>query len=208
VRATRAVRVRYASRAAGDRGQTVGIYIVAMAALFFLAFAYFAVGQASVARNGAQTAADAAALAAARADRDAVQDEFLAALMSGDAAGLTALLGDLGSHAGPACSAASAYAEANRAEVTAGGCVAAAAGKGYTVTVKSRRSVGTSVVPDTEKMYAKATATAVVDSRCTFGSASGHDLKFSCKQGEVTLDPTSGDFRLDLSTFYTVHLSR
>ena len=29
-------------------GQTLGLYIVAVAALFFLAFAFFAVGQASV----------------------------------------------------------------------------------------------------------------------------------------------------------------
>jgi Flp pilus assembly protein TadG len=202
----RAARALRASR--GDGGQTIGLYIIAMAALFFLAFAYFAVGQASVARGGAQTAADAAALAAARADRDAVQDAFLAALKSGDPAGLSDLLGDLGSHRRSACSAASAYAEANRAEIVAGGCVPAAAGRGYTVTVKSQGPVGTSVVPDTEKMYAKATATAVVDPRCTFGSASGHHLKFDCKQGEVTVDPTSGDFRLDLSTFYTVHLSR
>lgn len=178
-----------------------------MAALFFLAFAFFAVGQASVARNGAQTAADAAALAAARADRDAVQDVFLAALTSGDTGKLTGLLKDLGRHDRAACGAAAAYAGDNRARVAAGGCVPLAGGQGYTVTVQSVDSVGTSVVDGTERIHAKATATAVIDSRCTLGPASGHTWSFTCDHRDVTIDPTSGDFRLDLSTFYTVHLS-
>ncbi|MGV9241848.1 pilus assembly protein TadG-related protein, partial [Streptomyces nigra] len=49
----------------GDTGQAFPIYITVAAGLLFLAFAYLAVGQAAANRNGAQTAADAAALAAA-----------------------------------------------------------------------------------------------------------------------------------------------
>lgn len=49
-----------------------------VAGLLFLAFAYFAVGQAAVNRNGAQTAADAAALAAAQETRDGLADLWVA----------------------------------------------------------------------------------------------------------------------------------
>lgn len=210
---------------------------MAMGALFFLAFAYFAVGQASVSRNQAQTAADAAALAAARADRDAVRDAFLAALDSGDVDALTNLLKDVDWHDGAACSAAATYAADNSAEIPAGNCVRAVDGVGYTVTVKSRKSVGTSVVDGTEKIFAKATATAVVEPRCVMGPDQGpspstggpsespsagtagptpgagglqpsRTFGFVCDDHELTLDPSSADFRLDLSTFYAVHLSR
>jgi hypothetical protein len=40
----------------GDAGQAFPIYIVVVGGLLFLAFAYFAVGQAAANRNGAQTA--------------------------------------------------------------------------------------------------------------------------------------------------------
>ncbi|CAG6394140.1 pilus assembly protein TadG-related protein [Streptomyces cocklensis] len=179
-----------------------------MAALFFLAFAFFAVGQASVARNGAQTAADAAALAAARADRDAVGEDFLAALTSGDLGRLSHLLTDLGQHDESACGAAADYAGRNGAEILAGGCVPAEGLPGYTVTVRSIDSVGKSVVDGTEEIHAKATATAVVSPRCVLGSKRGSLLGFTCDNQDVTVDPTSDTFRLDLSTFYTVHLSR
>lgn len=53
-----------------DAGQAFPIYITVVAGLLFLAFAYLAVGQAAVNRGGAQTAADAAALAAAQDTRD------------------------------------------------------------------------------------------------------------------------------------------
>ena len=57
-------------RSPRDDGQAFPIYITVVGGLLFLAFAYFAVGQAAVNRNGAQTAADAAALAAAQEARD------------------------------------------------------------------------------------------------------------------------------------------
>ena len=50
----------------GDAGQAFPIYITVVGGLLFLALAYFAVGQATVNRGGAQTAADAASLAAAQ----------------------------------------------------------------------------------------------------------------------------------------------
>lgn len=186
----------------------MGIYIVAMSALFFLAFAYFAVGQASVARNQAQTAADAAALAAARADRDALRDTLLGALQSGDLTAITGLFHALDWHDSAACSAAADYAADNGADIPPGGCVHASDGLGYTVTVRSRKPVGKSVVGSTRTTFAKATATAVVEPRCVVGPKDGKILGFVCDNQDVTVDPMSEDFRLDLSTFYTVHLSR
>ncbi|MFI0940733.1 pilus assembly protein TadG-related protein [Streptomyces sp. NPDC021020] len=186
----------------------MGIYIVAMAALFFLAFAYFAVGQASVTRGQAQTAADAAALAAARADRDALRDDFLQAVTAGDVDALTGLLANLGQHDAAACAAAAGYADRNGAEIPPGGCVPADDGDGYTVTVRSRDAVGKSAVDGTEEIHAKATATAVVEPRCVVGPKEGQVLGFTCDHRDVTIDPTSAGFRLDLSTFYTVHLSQ
>lgn len=181
-----------------------------MAALFFLAFAYFAVGQAAVVRNSAQTAADSAALAAARADRDAASADFLAALTSGDLVQLGKLLANLGAHDAEACAAASSYAGQNDAAVDAPDGCGRASGVplGYTVSVTTLGTVGTSVVDGTETKHAKATATAVVEPRCGLGDKDGNAIGFICNGDHVTVDPTAGGFVLDLSTFYTVHLSK
>ncbi|MEE4543541.1 pilus assembly protein TadG-related protein [Streptomyces sp. V4-01] len=194
------------SRAAhGDRGQTIGVYIVAMAALFFLAFAYFAVGQAAVTRNSAQTAADAAALAAARQERDDVHDAFLAALLAGDGTAIGDLLAKV-TGAGDPCGAASAYAEQNHASL--GPCVPVADPPGFTVQVVTRGTVGRSVVKGSEDVHGKATATAVVEPRCHVGDTSGHTVNFSCRNGPLAVDPTAPGFVLDLSAFFSVHLSK
>ncbi|WP_123457467.1 pilus assembly protein TadG-related protein [Streptomyces sp. PanSC19] len=58
----------------GDEGQAFPVYVAVIAGLLFLAFAYFLVGQAALTRNGAQTAADAAALAAAQDAREQLRD--------------------------------------------------------------------------------------------------------------------------------------
>jgi hypothetical protein len=189
----------------GDRGQTLGIYIVAVAALFFLAFAFFAVGQAASLRNSAQTAADAAALAAARHERDNLADPFLAALTGGDLDALKKLLDGLGIDGEGACDAASAYAADNDAAVT--DCEAVSGPPGYKVRIVTGKTVGNSAVQGTEDLPAKATATAVIEPRCAMGDKEGSGLTFSCDGDEVTVDPTQGGFRLDLAEFFTVHLS-
>ncbi len=66
-----------------DAGQTLPIYVVAIGGLLFLALAFFAVGQAAATRNGAQTAADAAALAAGQKYRDDLRKGFLDELRGG-----------------------------------------------------------------------------------------------------------------------------
>lgn len=186
----------------------MGIYIVAIAALFFLAFAYFAVAQATVVRGSAQTAADAAALAAAREYRDEVHDAFLHALLGGDLTALGTLLTDLGTDDGQACTAAQTYAADNKADVVSGGCVRVDGPPGYTVDVVSRDTVGSSVIDGTENKHARASATAVVQPRCTADRKDGHGVSFACNGGDLVVDPTARDFTLDLSDFYSVHLSK
>jgi hypothetical protein len=180
-----------------------------MAALFFLAFAYFAVGQAAVTHNGAQTAADSAALAGAREERDSLKGAFLAALTGGDLDALGHLLG-----AGPSSGgcdadvqdAAGRYAHDNGATLES--CEGVADPPGVTVEVITDGAVGRSVVRGTQNEHARATATAVVEPRCHAGTKDGHSIDFSCDSGPLTIDPTAGGFTLDLSDFYSVHLSK
>ncbi|WNI19756.1 pilus assembly protein TadG-related protein [Streptomyces sp. ITFR-21] len=179
-----------------------------MAALFFLSFAYLAVGQASVARNGAQTAADAAALAAAREERDLLGNQFLAALLAGDQAALRQLLtyaaGEAGCGGAPGAAAAD-YAADNQAELT--DCAPVFGPPGFRVAVRTLGTVGPSVVPGTEDIKAVAHATAVLEPRCTLGGLSLPVVDFDCDNGPLDIDPTDAGFILDLSDFYTVHLS-
>jgi hypothetical protein len=176
-----------------------------MSALFFLAFAYFAVGQAAVVRNGAQTAADSAALAAARELRDGTKDAFLLALTERDLDALGRLLVDLGESDAAACAAAATYAGDNDADVRS--CARVYGPPGYTVDVITRGTVGNSVIDGTEDKHAKATATAVVEPRCTLAGKDPHGVQFTCSDGELTIDPKADGFTLDLSAFYSVHLS-
>lgn len=177
-----------------------------MAALLFLGVAYFAVAQATVLRNNTQTAADAAALAAARANRDELAAAFLVALQGGDLVQLGHLLAEGGLDDGEPCAAADAYAGDNDAEVTS--CDRVDGPTGYTVGVISKGTVGSSVVDGTETKKAKATATAVVEPRCALDDKDGTAIHFTCHGDVLSVDPTAGDFRLDLSTFYSVHLSK
>jgi Flp pilus assembly protein TadG len=243
-----------ARRFGDDRGQTVGIYIVAMSALFFLAFAYFAVGQATVTRNSAQTAADAAALSAARDYRDQVKDAFLKDLTGGDLKGLGQLLNLTGRQDDNAAQAAAyEYADDNGATVTDFRHPTDDPPT-FTVSVVTKGTVGPSVIDSTKDTKAVARATAVVEPRCalddqglgnqptsgppttgeptggqttgnppTAGQTGGGDggngstpgkgggpgpIHLTCDHtNNVTIDPTSTGFTLDLSDFYSVHLT-
>ncbi|MFG3088395.1 pilus assembly protein TadG-related protein [Streptomyces sp. CAI-85] len=145
----------------GDAGQAFPIYITVVAGLLFLAFAYFAVGQAAVNRNGAQTAADAAALAAAQETRDELAD--LWALDVRDPARWQEIFDGVGGH--NECWRAEQLAAMNDAGNVA--CVPDGLLE-YDVTVQANKSVGTSVVPGTEGRRAHASATAVIEPLCTF----------------------------------------
>ncbi|MFF5155012.1 pilus assembly protein TadG-related protein [Streptomyces sp. NPDC000348] len=174
----------------GDAGQAFPIYLTVVGGLLFLAFAYFAVGQAAVNRNGAQTAADAAALAAAQDTRDALADRWVQdlpdpakwqAIFDGDVDGI-----------GLTCGRAYELAARNDARVD--GCGLAGL-LGYKVDVQTNKTVGDSIVPGTENRRSHATATAVIEPRCTFRPPpedAGEDVLplLTCEGGEEwELDP-------------------
>ncbi|MCM2412071.1 pilus assembly protein TadG-related protein [Streptomyces sp. RKAG290] len=146
-----------------------------VAGLLFLAFAFFAVGQASAKRNGAQGAADAAALAAAQEARDELSVPFLAALRTPN--GLDDFL-RFHQYGWDGCDKAAKLAYDNGAHLDGDPLVPSGCywRSGYlqdrvTARVKTREPVGKSVIPATETKYATATATAVIEFRCTFKPA-------------------------------------
>lgn len=147
-----------------DAGQAFPIYITAVAGLLFLALALFAVGQAGATRNGGQTAADAAALAAAQDYRDQLRKGFLEAIADGSV--WDDLLNGRGLGGTNACDQAQWFAGQNGADVT--DCHGPEfLPTSFTVTVRTRKPVGKTVIPGTETKHAKATAKAVVTPRCT-----------------------------------------
>ncbi|MGY1578223.1 pilus assembly protein TadG-related protein [Streptomyces sp. MN13] len=149
-------------RCRDDSGQAFPIYITVVAGLLFLAFAYLAVGQAAGTRNEAQTAADAAALAAALETRDQLAGEWLENVKD-PAAWQGIFDGDV--QMTDSCWRAHELAAQNDAHVQ--GCGPEGL-LGYEVEVETDEPVGDSIVPGTEDTYAKASAKAVIESRCTF----------------------------------------
>lgn len=151
-------------RSYGDAGQAFPIYITVVGGLLFLALAYFAVGQATVNRGGAQTAADAAALAAAQDARDQLAGEWAEAVLDPGKwqdifEGDVELVGD-------PCSRADQLAGQNDADIQ--GCAGTGVPLGYEVVVQTRRTMGESIVPVTAQKKSRATATAVIEPLCEF----------------------------------------
>ncbi|CAL9436135.1 pilus assembly protein TadG-related protein [Streptomyces sp. enrichment culture] len=170
----------------GDAGQAFPIYITVVGGLLFLAFAYLAVGQAAANRSDAQTAADAAALAAAQDRRDKLADVWLANL-NDPTTWLDIFDGDVGS-LGPSCVRAHELAAANNATVQE---CAPDGLLGFTVEVQTNHTVGESIVPGTEDFKSSERATAVIEPRCTFALPEGaEDLPLlTCKGTPWKLDP-------------------
>ncbi|MEE1756293.1 pilus assembly protein TadG-related protein [Streptomyces sp. SP18CS02] len=189
------------TRSAREAGQASPLYVFMVAGLLFLALAFFAVGQAGATRNGAQSAADAAALAAARESRDQFDLEglgldALSDLFSGD------LIGTVNG-----CGISHSYAGQNGAEVRS--CDWVADGRwGFTVGVESSNPVGDTILPGTEDQHAVAKATAIVEPRCSFTPAEDGDSPspgwLDCEGVDLDLDPA----RLpDPSDLFTVRLA-
>ncbi|MFG2634898.1 pilus assembly protein TadG-related protein [Streptomyces sp. NPDC048362] len=143
-----------------DAGQAFPIYIMVVAGLLFLALAYLTVGQAAVNRSGAQTAADAAALAAAQKTRDQLTDLWVAVVR--DPAKWQAIFD--GDGAGNFCWRADELAAQNDAQVPH--CVPETLA--YTVEVRTNKKVGDSVVPGVADVRSTARARAVIEPLCTF----------------------------------------
>ncbi|MCP9996270.1 pilus assembly protein TadG-related protein [Streptomyces werraensis] len=195
-----------------DSGQAFPIYITVVGGLLFLAFAYLAVGQAAANRNGAQTAADAAALAAAQERRDQLSGAWVENLLDpekwqdifdGMAAGLT-----------PTCWRAEELAASNDATVL--NCYADGL-LSYAVEVRTNKTVGDSIVPGTETKKSRATATAVIEPRCGFElPAEGEEADeaeklptLNCKGGiDWELDPEAPqDLLPKPEDLFDVHLA-
>ncbi|MFI8210571.1 pilus assembly protein TadG-related protein [Streptomyces werraensis] len=195
-----------------DSGQAFPIYITVVGGLLFLAFAYLAVGQAAANRNGAQTAADAAALAAAQERRDQLSGAWVENLLDpekwqdifdGMAAGLT-----------PTCWRAEELAASNDATVL--NCYADGL-LSYTVEVQTNKTVGDSIVPGTETKKSRAMATAVIEPRCGFElPAEGEEADeaerlptLNCKGGiDWELDPEAPqDLLPKPEDLFDVHLA-
>lgn len=154
-----------------DAGQAFPVYIVVVGGLLFLALAFFAVGQAAATRNGAQTAADAAALAAGQKYRDLLTKSLLDGLRDGsyetDRAAWKDLLNGRGVLSDAACESADWFAGRNGAELSGPRCVPDSWPTSFAVTVTTRKAVGNSVIPMTRSTKAQSQATSVVGPRCT-----------------------------------------
>ncbi|MEV8525827.1 pilus assembly protein TadG-related protein [Streptomyces sp. NPDC052000] len=153
-----------------DKGQAFPIYITVVAGLLFLAFAYFAWGQASVKRNDTQTAADAASLAAAQDARDTLRTAMVDGL---DMVTLQTLLDGKSPLGAPltfkSCFAAGHLADENDARTRlVDGCYPGnyRGQTAYYVSVESKKPVGKSVIPATETRKGTASAVAVIQPRC------------------------------------------
>ncbi|WP_446447044.1 pilus assembly protein TadG-related protein [Streptomyces gardneri] len=137
-----------------------------MAGLLFLAFAYFLVGQAAFARNSAQTAADAAALAAAQDAREQLRDDWLEVALAPEQ--WAGFLQGMAYVDPSACQQAGEFAARNQASLSGGGCEPLASW-GFRATVRTTGS---------ESQQATASAEAVIEPRCSF------------TEPEPTLEPT------------------
>ncbi|MET8769672.1 pilus assembly protein TadG-related protein [Streptomyces sp. NPDC004658] len=176
-----------------------------MAGLLFLAFAYLAVGQASVNRGGAQTAADAAVLAAAQNGRDQLAAAWVADLLDPDKwedvfDGKTPIDNP--------CARAQQLAAQN--DATLNDCNWRLLR--YTVDVETNKSVGDSVVPGTEDIHSEASAVAVIEPRCTFDppeeAAEGDELpQLTCDGEPWKLDPDDESTLPAPEDLFDVHLA-
>jgi hypothetical protein len=159
-----------------------------VAGLLFLAFAYFAVGQAAVNRNGAQTAADAAALAAAQETRDQLAGLWVEDVL--DPTKWHDIFHGVGADGDP-CGRALELAAQNDASVDDCDPV----GLRFTVRVEANKSAGESVIPITSTTHAHASATAVIDSLCTFDPPSEPPAEPS---GQPSGEPSGEDPEADV----------
>ncbi|MFF7469841.1 pilus assembly protein TadG-related protein [Streptomyces sp. NPDC008092] len=168
----------------GDSGQAFPIYITVVGGLLFLAFAYFAVGQAAVNRNGAQTAADAAALAAAMNTRDELADQWVQDVL--DPTKWQDIF-DGNVDVADSCWRAAQLASQNDATAQ---CTSEPP-LSYKVDAETNKTVGDTVVPGTENMKSTAHATAVIEPLCTFTLTGGDSVlpELTCRDRNWELDP-------------------
>ncbi|WP_242441953.1 pilus assembly protein TadG-related protein [Streptomyces sp. CB02460] len=206
------------------------LYIAAVAGLLFLALVFFTFGEADIQRSGAQSAADAAALAAAKESRSSLEPDLMAHLTDPD---YFESVFEPSYPGGPVntCWKASTFAALNKASLVS--CRPLGDGRwGYKVRLKSAKGVSTDIVPGTEGKKAEAVAVAVVEPRCSFTPApeaspeaspepspdtdedpdpEATDAsvgKVSCDGGEEwVVDPEDVALMPDMADLFSVHLA-
>lgn len=178
-----------------------------VAGLLFLALAYLAVGQASVNRSGAQTAADSAALAAAQNERDQLTAQWVTVLL--DPTKWQDIFDGKVAFDDP-CWRAGQLAAQNDAALN--NCSPAGLLK-YRVDVQTNKPVGRSVVPGTEDFRSNAHAIAEIEPLCTFklpdkGGAVGNALpQLTCKDKVWDLKPDDPSGLPKPDDLFDVHLA-
>ncbi|MDQ1067920.1 hypothetical protein QFZ32_003360 [Streptomyces canus] len=181
-----------------------------VAGLLFLAFAFLAVGQAAANRNGAQTAADAAALAAALDTRDKITDKWVENLL--DPTKWQDIFDGVGVDF-DGCARADQLAAQNDATPLSCQSVQGLY-PGYKVEVETNKTIGDSIVPGVEGKQSTETATAVIERVCDFklpGEDAAADLlpKLICENGvEWTLDPEHPTDLPGPEDLFDVHLAQ
>ncbi|WP_431039269.1 pilus assembly protein TadG-related protein [Streptomyces sp. P6-2-1] len=177
------------TRATRDAGQTLPLFVWVAGILLFVSFAFFAFAQAASVRNGAQTAADAAALAAAQAGREEMVQGLLAAEPGMEGWGRWLDADNLVGRG--AADAAGELAARNHSRVTSFARTTVDGSPAFKVTVETNYATGTSVIPGAASRKAKASATAVLRSQCALDGEDGGDITLDCGVGSVRRFPAS-----------------
>lgn len=161
--------------------------------LLFVAFAFFAFAQAAVARNGAQSAADAAALAAAQESRLALFDGLVESIGDGD--GWLEWLYAESAVGDGAEVEASRLASLNGADLVGFRVESRKNLPAFWARVRNVDAVGESVVPGTETAKASAEAVAAVEPRCAVeeGIDPDDEVAFRCDGVSFVIDPEDFD---------------
>ncbi len=170
--------------------------------------------QAASARNGAQSAADAAALAAAQQARDELLLNLEDAIGGGDTDWLDWL--DLPEGELPlegADAAAAELAAQNNSSLEGGAQLTEVDGApGFQVHVVTDYTVGDSIIPGTESMPAKAQAVAVIQPRCDLAPDADPEKPVSLDCDGVPVDIDPGNFDPDdlpdASVMFSVYLAK
>ncbi|MFI6646201.1 pilus assembly protein TadG-related protein [Streptomyces sp. NPDC050529] len=152
-------------RLRSEAGQAAPLYITAVTGLLFLALVFFAFGEADVQRNGAQTAADATALASAKDSRKLLKFDLMAHVM--DRGFYTEVFNT--PYVGmDGCTTGRAFGRMN--DATSVDCHPVGDMRwGYEVELKSKKGMSANLVPGTKGKQASAEAVAVLDNRgCKF----------------------------------------
>lgn len=176
--------------------------------------AFFTFAQAASARNGAQSAADAAALAAAQQARDELLLDLGEAIEAGNGDWLNwiDLSGGLPAE-GEATTAAAELAAQNNSTLEGAALLTEVDGDpGFQVDVVTDFTVGDSIIPGTEDMTAKAQAVAVIQPRCDFdvNANPAQPVTLDCDGVPVDIDPENFDLGdlPDASVMFSVYLAK